>query len=188
MEKSGSNVRFNINTGGYSHLILMDDDGLEHVDLELFPGSTTDEHQDYPLSGATDCSFANDFLVTNIRNNSTFEDSRNGRKSDDEEMNPHLKHRSAKLALSMPKYNDLYTDNYGSVKYTVDYLVDLQGVDDKADVTALTTDPDDPNKVYVTMEGDSGLYSVDISSAHFTGKKNGDEVREDIYARLEGEK
>lgn len=187
MEKSGSNFRFNVTTRGKSNLTLMSDDGFEEKDLELASGSTTDEEDDYFLDGATDCSFADDFLVTNIRNNSTFDDnSFDPESEDDEEMNPHLNHHSAKLALSMPKNHDHFPhyDNGLPKEYNVSFLVDLEGVDDKADVTALTTDPEDPNKVYVTMEGDSGLYEVDISSAHFTGKKDGNVVVEDIYFRL----
>ena len=184
MEKAGHYMGFT--TIGRSSSNLMIDIGNRTYmpKVELSGGSTTNK-KDSNLKGATDCGFAGDFLVTNIRNHF---DAEKGA-TPDGNANPKLKHRTH-LAMSLPLNGDSHrkTEDGLPVDYATSYLVDLEGIDPNKDVTALAIDPDDPDTAYVTVEGDNGLYKVDISSAQFGGHSDGYKFLDDMYARVDGKK
>lgn len=152
--------------------------------VELSRGSTTNK-KDILLKGATDCGFAGNFLVTNVRNH--FDADKGA--TPDGNANPKLKHRTH-LAMSLPLNGENHrkTEDGLPVDYATSYLIDLEGIDPNKDVTALAIDPDDPDTAYVTVEGDNGLYKVDISSAHFGGHSDGYKFLDDMYARVDGKK
>ena len=184
MEKAGHYMGFT--TIGRSSSNLMIDIGNRTYmpKMELSSGSTTDDDNSN-LKGATDCGFAGNFLVTNVRNH--FDADKGA--TPDGNANPKLKHRTH-LAMSLPHDDDKHrkTEDGLPVDYEASYLVDLEGIDPNKDVTALAIDPDDPDTAYVTVEGDNGLYKVDISSAHFGDHHDGNKFLDDMYARVSGKK
>lgn len=190
MEEAGHYIGFTTGAGSSSNLMLNigDPDSsytpADDPEIELSSGSTTDD-DDSTLKGITDCGFAGNFLVTNVRNHY---DIRKGT-TPDGNANPELKHR-AHLTLSLPLTGDKHrkTTDGLPVDYATSYLVDLEGIDPNKDVTALAIDPDDPDTAYVTVEGDNGLYKVDISSAQFGGHSDGYKFLDDMYARVSGKK
>lgn len=184
MEKAGHYMGFTTIGRGESNLMIDIGDHNYTPEIELSHGSTTNE-KDSALKGATDCGFAGNFLVTNVRNHF---DAEKGA-TPDSNANPKLKHRTH-LALSLPLSTDEdpKTKDGLPIDYETSYLVDLEGIDPNKDVTALAIDPDDPDTAYVTVEGDNGLYKVDISSAHFETYDDGDKFLDDMYARVSGEK
>lgn len=186
MEKVGHYTGLATIPGGASKLKLDTGNGISAYipEVELSGGSTTNK-SDSNLKGATDCGFAGDFLVTNIRNHFDAEEGA----TPDGNANPKLKHRTH-LAMSLPLNGDKHrkTEDGLPVDYATSYLVDLEGIDPNKDVTALAIDPDDPDTAYVTVEGDNGLYKVDISSAHFGDHHDGYKFLDDMYARVDGKK
>lgn len=184
MEKAGHYMGFTTVINGKSNLMIDIGDYNYLPKVELSHGSTTNK-KDSNLKGATDCGFAGDFLVTNIRNHF---DAKEG-PTPDGNANPKLKHRTH-LAMSLPLTGEDHpkTKDGLPIDYATSYLVDLEGIDPNKDVTALAIDPNDPDTAYVTVEGDNGLYKVDISSAHFGDHHDGYKFLDDMYARVSGEK
>lgn len=188
MEKAGRYIGFTTTTNSDPFNLTIDAGSRTYApEIELSSGSTTDD-DDSTLKGITDCGFAGNFLVTNVRNHY---DAEKGA-TPDGDVNPKLKHRTH-LALSLPHDDDKHrktekTEGRLPVDYETSYLVDLEGIDPNKDVTAVATNPDDPNTAYVTVEGDNGLYKVDISSAHFGGHRDGNKFLDDMYARVSGKK
>lgn len=186
MEKVGHYTGLATIPSGASKLKLDTGNGASAYlpEIKLSHGSTTDEDSS-TLKGATDCGFAGNFLVTNVRNHF---DADKG-PTPDGNANPKLKHRTH-LAMSLPLTGNKYrkTEDGLPVDYKTSYLVDLEGIDPNKDVTALAIDPGDPDTAYVTVEGDNGLYKVDISSAHFGDHHDGNKFLDDMYARVSGEK
>lgn len=184
MEKAGHYMGFTTSSGGSSNLMIDIGNHTYSPEIELSSGSTTDD-DDSNLKGVTDCGFAGNFLVTNVRNHFDAEEGA----TPDGNANPKLKHRTH-LAMSLPHDDDKHrkTEDGLPVDYEASYLVDLEGIDPNKDVTALAIDPDNPDTAYVTVEGDNGLYKVDISSAHFGDHHDGNKFLDDMYARVSGKK
>lgn len=184
MEKAGRYMGFTTIPKNPSGLLIDSGYPTYTPKIELSQGSTTNK-SDTTLKGATDCGFAGNFLVTNVRNHF---DAEKGA-TPDGNANPKLKHRTH-LAMSLPLTGDKHrkTTDGLPVDYATSYLVDLEGIDPNKDVTALAIDPDDPDTAYVTVEGDNGLYKVDISSAHFGNYDDGYKFLDDMYARVDGKK
>lgn len=185
MEKAGHYMGFTTVNSGKSNLMIDIGNRNYLPEIKLSSGSTTTGGKSTNLKGATDCGFAGNFLVTNIRNHF---DTKEGT-TPDGNANPKLKHRTH-LAMSLPLTGDKYrkTEDGLPVDYKTSYLVDLEGIDPNKDVTALAIDPDNPDTAYVTVEGDNGLYKVDISSAHFGNHRDGNKFLDDMYARIDGKK
>lgn len=185
MEKAGHYMGFTTIGRGASNLMIDIGDHTYMPEIGLSSGSTTTDGKSTTLKGATDCGFAGNFLVTNVRNHF---DAKEGA-TPDGNANPKLKHRTH-LAMSLPHDDDEdpKTKDGLPINYETSYLVDLEGIDPNKDVTALAIDPDDPDTAYVTVEGDNGLYKVDISSAHFGDHHDGYKFLDDMYARVSGKK
>lgn len=184
MDKAGHYMGFTTIGRSASNLMIDIGNHTYMPEMELSSGSTTDD-DDSNLKGATDCGFAGNFLVTNVRNH--FDADKGA--TPDGNANPKLKHRTH-LAMSLPLTGDKHrkTEDGLPVDYATSYLVDLEGIDPNKDVTALAIDPDDPDTAYVTVEGDNGLYKADISSAHFGDHHDGNKFLDDMYARVSRKK
>lgn len=118
--------------------------------LTVNKGSTSRYKDKMWLSRTTACTFSDNYLVTNIRKHVPLNGKgpeklfRNGAKS-------------AKIALSLPDHDK----DYG---HDVTHLVSINDLpNDDADVTTVAVDPNDPDNLYFTIEGDEGLYKLDLS-------------------------
>lgn len=113
-------------------------------------GSTSRYKYKMDLARATACTFSDNYLVTNIRKHVPL----NG-------VGPEKLFRngaeSAKIALSLPKHNK----DYG---HDVTHLISINDLpNNDADVTTVAVDPDNPDDLYFSIEGDEGLYKLDLS-------------------------